>query len=176
MSAFICEEYHIGRLAAYLVHQIDSDPRFAILFPKAAERIDAAEDEAALIGPVLGPAQVAALALANANLASIEARYGEHHGMHAEGDTDTSYRVACVAESRRGWCGEHSHADMFLAAKCFEYQACGYDGWRASEAREMVVTIRELAGSALARAESDVWSLRKPEGPQTILLSSLFRR
>ena len=99
MSAFACNEAHIGQLAI----------RFA--------------ENNIWLGEAQPDAQQWAYALAWANINSLIERYDEHDAEFLVGCSFTDYVAGCVQASR---CVDYSlrAIDIIRMAQCYDYQAC----------------------------------------------------
>ena len=148
MSAYLVNPYHIGRMAAYI-----AGDRNEAQYIKYHANIDESRE---IVGQV-------AVTLAMGNVYSIESRYGVGEADSFAGKPVAEWALECVAESRRVFLlGEVSHADMFNAAKCYEYQSCEFADWKDSDAKALCDLIKNKAATALASG-SNVRELRKPE-------------
>ena len=105
MSAFACNEAHIGQLAI----------RFA--------------ENNIWLGEAQPDAQQWAYALAWANINALIERYDEHDAGFLVGCSFTDYVAGCVQASR---CVDYSlrAIDIIRMAQCFDYQACEYFHYR----------------------------------------------
>ena len=105
MSAFACNEAHIGQLA--------------IRFAENNIRLGSAQPDAWL--PRI--AQEWAYALAWANINALIERYDEHDAEFLVGCSFTDYVAGCVQASR---CVDYSlrAIDIIRMAQCYDYQAC----------------------------------------------------
>ena len=172
MSAYLCDSYHIGRVAAYLAEKQGIRCR---LHAKGLRILEGSELAAQIAG-----------ILAQANVESINARYPDTVDDFAGSpsrisDTESGkaidYVMLCRQAARLVWCSDHSHADMYEAAKSLDYQSCEYGGWRESDAFSLCRLARDTAADCIMRdIESDGWSLDKSKSqrPQGIPLSQLF--
>ena len=99
MSAFACNEAHIGQLAI----------RFA--------------ENNIWLGEAQPDAQQWAYALASANIHSLQERYGEDDAGFLVGGCLYDYVAGCVQASR---CVDYSlrAIDIIRMAQCYDYQAC----------------------------------------------------
>ena len=149
MSAYICSEYFIGRLAAYVAYDIRHDNDFNALqykMPKLAVRLVAYENRNHVLG----------FTLADANIESVDYRYQSSGGaaeMLPEGETLDDYRAGCAEQSNLFWLAaghEQSDADMYEAARCYMYQACEHPGWHDSEAKEIAEYVKRIAANRMA--------------------------
>ena len=150
MSAFICSEYHIGRMAAFLV----------------AERGQYLQYDVAL-APDADPAGQVAAMLARENLASVNHCYQDSGGAEAQmadGITAASYVLRCKLAARARWAGEHTPGQMMKAARCYEHQSCEHPEWEASQGRALSnLVYREAADLLLdSTAQGDGWELEQP--------------
>ena len=105
MSAFACNEAHIGQLA--------------IRFAENNIRLGSAQPDAWI--PRI--AQEWAYALAWANINALIERYDEHDAEFLVGCSFTDYVAGCVQASR---CVDYSlrAIDIIRMAQCYDYQAC----------------------------------------------------
>ena len=105
MSAFACNEAHIGQLA--------------IRFAENNIRLGEAQSDAWL--PRIS--QEWAYALAWANINALIERYDEHDAEFLVGCSFTDYVAGCVQASR---CVDYSlrAIDIIRMAQCYDYQAC----------------------------------------------------
>ena len=111
MSAFACNEAHIGQLA--------------IRFAENNIRLGSAQPDAWI--PRI--AQEWAYALAWANINALIERYDEHDAEFLVGCSFTDYVAGCVQASR---CVDYSlrAIDIIRMAQCYDYQACEYFHYR----------------------------------------------
>ena len=136
MSAFICSDYHIGRMAAFLVAERGKYLAYDVALNAKSDRAG----------------QVAA-ALARENLSSVNHQYQESGGaaaMLAEGVTEAGYVLRCRLAARAGWTDEHTPAQMMKAARCYEYQSCEHPEWNTSQARVLANLVYREAADKLS--------------------------
>lgn len=122
MSAYLCDPYHIGRLAAFLEHEEKRSPAVQIAKILAHANVrsviarypDVAEDFSGVPGPV---------------------------GLQSPED----YVQQCVKEAELFWADDFTPADMYSAAACFAYQACEAGDWRTCEARQITDRVQYWA-------------------------------
>lgn len=184
MSAFLCEAYHVGRCAAYIeaVYRTDDD-WLRRLFPETMAMLNDETDPIARTCWDTG--QVVAVTFAKANLASVDARYGESkHINGAEGFlgglAPDEYILECVEASRKPWL-EHVQSDaaMFRALGCLDYQSCEVEGWRETEAARLIDCARMKAGDRMAGTmlgDERVWELKRPtHEPKVVSVLSMVK-
>ena len=109
--------------------------------------------------------------LREANNLSLAARYTDpDQGDEVELDWWDSERPEMVA-----WLG--SPATIFKQVFCFDYQACEYDGWAASEANTVVLSLAMRYAAGLLPGDDAPWGIGDTERvkPNIIRLSDLCR-
>lgn len=156
MSAFLCDAYHIGRMAAYIAQDRDSQGYNG----HHLEEQDTDEH-----GPLI------AQHLAAANLASVRQRYPDcENDLPGEiaNEDDTHYLLRCRQAARR--LIHHMPAvDMLKACDCWEYQSCEIEGWETSLGAFWCRAIRKTAiGKLPGYSDADGWTLRDPSPPQEL--------
>ena len=114
MSAFACNEAHIGQLAI----------RFA--------------ENNIWLGEAQPDAQQWAMRLAWANIHSLQERYGEDDAAFLVGCSLTDYVCGCVQTSR---CVDYSlrAIDIIRMAQCYDYQACEAAAYNSGGYRDSFV-------------------------------------
>lgn len=153
MSAFLCDAYHIGRMAAYIAQDRDS---------QGFNGFHLKEGDTDEHGPLI------AQHLAAANLASVRQRYpdsGNELPGPIEVEDDTHYLLLCRQASRR-LIHYMPAVDMLKACDCWEYQSCEAEGWETSKGAFWCNAIRKTAiGKLPGYPEADGWTLRDPNPP-----------
>ncbi len=169
MSAYLCSAYHIGRLAAYLVHDRD-DARRVQYF---AESINATVEGTNL-------AMAIATIFAQANADSVNARYTDKDMTAWGWETLGEFVVACEAEASKPWKDDFEPHKMIGAADNFDYQACEVEDWRDTDAYALCGMIKDRAVHKLLKSLNldKGWGLEESDAtPFTgILLSELIDR
>jgi len=153
MSAFLCDAYHIGRMAAYVAQDRDSQGYNG----HHLEESDTDEH-----GPLI------AQHLAIANLASVRRRYPDCEDQlpgEVMNEDDTHYLLRCRQASRHR--SHHMPAvDMLKACDCWEYQSCEIEGWEGSKGAFWCNAIRKTAIRKLpGYSDADGWTLTDPNPP-----------
>lgn len=165
MSAFLCNPYHIGRIARFAADEGGSYVKYGI--PAVAARVQREPDEAA---PAI------AFYLAGLNAESVASRYEETDFSKLPGpapgfESEVDYQLACSAASRERMPPRIGTFEILQALRCFEYQTCEKAGWVGSPGFCAVQWINKLAIAKLLKIEEhqrgkdiDGWELRAPAG------------
>jgi hypothetical protein len=148
MSAYLCDSYQIGRMAAYIIS--GENASYVHYHADAINAATQGSDLAAQVGSLL----------AAANVASIQGRYPDTAADFAGApgvvsetkDGVLSYISLCAQAARLEWRGDHTPAEMITAADNFSYQACEYEGWKTSDAFRLVAFMKDGAVSELLRS------------------------
>lgn len=65
---------------------------------------------------------------------------------------------------------------VLKAVNCYEYQACEHEGWRSSEARQFIDSLRSYAIDALPGYDAAEWEVLEVQYEEGISLLDLIRR
>jgi hypothetical protein len=146
MSAFLCTDHHIAALAAEIARR------------KSA--IYEWRDSSALT-----TAREVARRMAEANLASIDARYGD-----ADGWTDGGFGVfmECCADLAERYyfhppLAYLGRVEYFKLLDCFEYQSCEVDGWEGTLAARQCNWLRSDLIHSMPEYDAAPWGWNGPE-------------
>ena len=169
MSAYLCDPYQIGRLAAYLAFHKD-DARRVQYFAGSINATVEGTDLAMAIANIF----------AQANADSVSARYTDKDisfwGYGGLGE----YVQACKAAACQPWKDDFKPHQMIGACDNFDYQACEVEDWRKSDAYALNGMVKDRAVSNLLKSLNldKGWGLEESDAtPFTgILLSDLIDR
>jgi hypothetical protein len=165
MSAYIVNAEHIGALAAFAAQHRAS------LY---AEHVNDPKHQAELI----------AGNLAQANINSIIARYGDDSAQDMCGSTPAEFIADCKA-----WAGHYyfqppgigadTKLSIYRMAECLDYQSCEVNDWTGSTAARQIQCIKNAAVRAMpgyTNATRDYYTEAPRPDPaqEPILISSLF--
>lgn len=130
MSAFSVSDKHINVLVAYAVE----NNRGNLIYFKG-KSVDLSKH----INRVeLGQS------LRNANGASMQSRYGCY-------EYDYEYKEEDISE--------YSDADINALCRCFNYQACEFNGWHESDAFHIIYAIERVILDKLMQDKTDLWAI-----------------
>lgn len=180
MSAWLCDPYHVGRLAQWLCMRTDQHPRGR--FRGLSHALQPDVSGAAFADPLRAPdgidgdpvgecAAAVAVILGRANVASIEERYGDRaarmlRDYHGDGERSDfgEYLLACRTEARKAWeLHPHTALEVLQACLCFEYQSCETgDAWKASTAAALIRQAVSYAHGRIIPRGCNGWPLRRP--------------
>ena len=162
MSAYLCDPYHIGRLAAFEVRKAVGPTGENRHYFEHHLKTENPQEWAPAI----------AQALARLNLDSVMARYPsdrEDGTIDLPGptfvDTEMVYILACRAAARYRWSNDqHSILQMLMACACYEYQSSELDGWEQTPGAFWLNAIRKSLINALPGYEDcGGWGLEHPK-------------
>lgn len=130
MSAFSVSDKHINVLVAFAKQQT----RGSKLYTCGTSYDLARTTEARNLGDILR----------QANGASLLSKYGK-------GDFDYFYEEENIKDL--------SVADIVSLCHCYEYQACEFNGWSSSAARNAIIAIKDLALDTFTKGKSELWGI-----------------
>lgn len=142
MSAYLVEEEHIAELCKWTF----APQRHAHCWNMVKRR------------PILSDGETwhkiteAARILAEANVASVKARYPDSPDMLIE-----DYVDLVVAESKSRANLELDAADIYNMAICLDYQSCEANGWHETDAYWLIKSIQAEAASVMASNAKMKW-------------------
>ena len=90
------------------------------------------------------------------NMLSLQARYGDK----VKQKQLKAYRYTDP--------GEFTHAAIFKAIACYEYQTCEHDGWQSSEAKRYCRDLQDVVISALPGYEEAQWGIENSGASKTL--------
>jgi hypothetical protein len=94
------------------------------------------------------------------NIASVSGRYPNESSATLPGPINENFVIEPSDFAR---CVEIDPIQVLKSCDCFEYQSCEHDGWRDSEAKAFIDSLRNHAWHALPGYENAAWGA--PERP-----------
>ena len=153
MSAFLCDSYHIVRMAAHIAASQESSP-----------------DVAAWMGAAMGTANVASI---QSRYPDTVERFEDAPGLVTDcADGVTGYIAKCAEAARVEWADDHDPNAMYGAASCYSYQCCEYAGWKRSDGFALYVLALSLAVADGGRERAGCWELEPLDSPVPARLTS----
>jgi hypothetical protein len=133
MSAFICSPNHVSTISSYL-------------YRDKYNKLELSE---------------IASTLAKANIESIKTRYKDLAGKEANSfisniNSNDEYISLCQSLTDNY---ATNPVQIIKLAHSFEYQSCEYDGWKTSQAKEILDSIVETATHNIPDYDSAKWSI-----------------
>lgn len=143
MSAYLVEPEHIAELC-----------KFAWRNTHDAHCVNMVHRRVILSGSETEKRQTAARILAEANIASIEARYPDSPDMLIDGFVDLV--LAELKSQPNLMLGAN---DIWNMAQCLDYQSCEVEGWADQDAYWIIDGIKNEAGRIMASCNNKIsWS------------------
>ena len=143
MSAYLVEQEHIAELCKWTF----SPQRHAHCWNMVKRR------------PIMSDGETwhkipeAAKILAEANIASVKARYPDSPDMLIE-----DYVDLVIDESKKRANLELDAADIYSMAVCLDYQSCEVDNWHETDAYGLIKAIQAEAGRVMASRSKIKWT------------------
>ena len=173
MGPMLVDEYHIGRLAAWLTDGAeDVAPPFYTLSSEVNDKVQGTELVAALHDPEKARSAVARI-LAARHLQCLEDYYGDNWHGHIAPYIDwrpndnakyksERYIRACERMAAVPWTeAPHSAREILTGCRFYAYLTCQHRGWATSTARALVRRAAASARRVLGPEKDTGWPLRE---------------
>lgn len=177
MGPELVDEYHIGRLAAWLTDAtVDAAPPLASLSGDVHDDVEGTELAAALRDPEKARSAVARI-LAARHLRCLEDYYGDNWHGHIAPYIDwrpndnakyksERYIRACERLAAVPWAeAPHGAREILTGCRFYAYLTCQHRGWEYSTARALVRRAEASARRALGPDKDKGWPLRARRDP-----------
>lgn len=152
MSAYIVEDFHINGLVTWAA-MFHGNDRVSYYWNDSWH-------------PIQGDEQRVAEVLYAENVRSVNERYRN------ERNSPEGFKFKEVL----GAVMHHTPVEIIKACRCYSYQACETDDWKASEAFAIIEAIVESAIEHMPGYAAAEWGLREPaDAPQVVSLFKLSK-
>jgi len=148
MSAYLVEPEHIAEICKWAFHRGNRNKPHCVNMVK--RHIITSEYNLPL------ESFTAAAILAQANIASIKARYSDNDGMIVP-----DYVITVVQMSRYVGGEQLAASDIYNMCLCLDYQSCEVDGWVETDAYWIIRAIMAEASRVMAADAQVRWSFDK---------------
>ena len=161
MSAYMVNREHVGYLVdAAMDYRIVQHHTMRWYHDGTGYELSVADyDRAAEVGQMLW----------DANKESIQARYPDTRDDFSRAPEDSTEDYVYDRHDARIM--EHfDPVQVLMSIRCFDYQACEYEGWQTSEARAFLDALESHAIAALPGMEDAVWGAPPRKHPEAKLV------